>query len=301
VQSGADNTEKGLPLLSDFPTEAKENGPALADFSVIVAIDPDWTKLTQQSQEALANWVAKGGGLVLVADQEKTFELARPGVDEKLQSIIDLYPVDLLDNRIHSVDRSIDKPHRLEFTAEGRAARFLQLRDSKDDPLAGWQEFFGKCDEKTGVAERGFHDFYPVLRSRPTASVLAAYVDSELDRQDETFFGRRTASPVPYLVTMPYGKGRVLYVGSPELWRLREHDQLSYARLWRALLNHVAAGASLPLERCSLQVGERYRAYREVPITARMVAAMNSSLGDWEGMERLFSGEALLATGSLSC
>ena len=39
---------------------------------------------------------------------------------------------------------------------------------------------------------------------------------------------------------MPRGKGRVLYLSSGELWRLRKYRDTAHERLWTQLLQHTA-------------------------------------------------------------
>ena len=53
---------------------------------------------------------------------------------------------------------------------------------------------------------------YPALRAKTLAKVLA----ESIDPADENRFGRR-----PLIATMPFGRGRSLFIGVDELWRTR--------------------------------------------------------------------------------
>jgi hypothetical protein len=77
---------------------------------------------------------------------------------------------------------------------------------------------------------RGFYGCQPARGIQVGAVVLATVEDARGE-------GRR---PQPFLVTMRAGKGRVLYVGSGELWRLRQFREEYHERLWRRLLAHAA-------------------------------------------------------------
>jgi hypothetical protein len=43
----------------------------------------------------------------------------------------------------------------------------------------------------------------------------------------------------PYLATMKAGKGRVVYLGSGEMWRVRRYREAYYDRFWTGLLAEV--------------------------------------------------------------
>jgi hypothetical protein len=47
----------------------------------------------------------------------------------------------------------------------------------------------------------------------------------------------------PFLVTMRRGKGRVVYLGSGETWRLRQCREAYHETFWRRLLAYAAGMA----------------------------------------------------------
>jgi hypothetical protein len=218
-------------LLANFPER-------LDAYDVIVAFDPDWSRLSSASAGALKQWVERqGGGLLLVAGPINTLQLARKKVAEKLGPILDLYPVIPEDVRTLETDIDTSKPRRLTFAGGAKDHAFLKLDAAGKDPLAGWGEFY--TGRKTGEARadaelrRGFYSYYPVRSVKEKAVVLAALDDTSARLKD--------GKDQPFLVTMPVGKGRVIYLTSGEMWRLRQQRQAYYERFWLGLLSYVGS------------------------------------------------------------
>jgi uncharacterized membrane protein len=216
-------------LLDTFPTQ-------LDGYDAIVAFDPDWTRLTAEAQTALQKWVQKGGGLVLIAGPINTIQLARPVQQRKLAPIRDLYPVLPLDPRLLETDIDTSKPRRLTFPRTKAKYPFLKLDNKGQVALAGWQEFFGEEKDAKGKdsePRHGFFSYYPAESVKPDAVILAALADPKARIKDKD---------QPFLVTMPSGQGRVVYLSSGEMWRLRQYRREYYKRFWLGLLDHAGAG-----------------------------------------------------------
>jgi hypothetical protein len=104
---------------------------------------------------------------------------------------------------------------------------------------------------------------------------------------------------------MPYGKGRVVYLGSGELWRLRQYDETFYERLWMNLVRHAASGQPREKgrrgERREPAGGER----RAVEKGLAWLARQQHRDGHWEWANEslpvtttALAGQALLLEGS---
>lgn len=220
-------------LVQDVPAERMLTAfpERLESYDVLVAFDPDWTRLSAAESAALKKWVeSTGGGLILIAGPVNTFELARQPAD-KLGPIRDLYPVIPEDLRLHSTNIDTSTPRRLTFPEGPGERSFLKLDAAGKEPLAGWSAFF--TDPKT-KQERGFYSYYPVRGIKDNAVVLAALSDAKARLKD--------GKDQPFLVTMPAGKGRVIYLSSGETWRLRQYRPAYHERFWLALLKYVGAG-----------------------------------------------------------
>jgi len=230
-------------LLAHFPDklDLKSNEQAerrydLASYDVIVAFDPDWKLLTADQCQLLERWVKRGGGLILVAGPINTFDLVRAGeLRQRLKPIADLYPMVLDDIRLVEPNRSTGEPRRLTFPQGKATPAFLKLDGAKEDPAPGWEEFFSetKPGDKApqGAPERGIFNYYPVREARPQAVVLAT-----LDTPEAKL---ASGAHQPFLAVMPAGRGRVAYLSSGEIWRLRQYRESFYDQFWLGLIAHV--------------------------------------------------------------
>jgi hypothetical protein len=225
----------------DAQTAAEDKYDNLAQYDLIIAFDPDWTQLTTEQMRLLEQWVgAHAGGLVVVAGPVNTYELARGPNYEKVKPILDLLPVIPEDSRLKElgVERSTAEPWRLNFPGANSDMEFLKLDEEGKDALAGWDEFFTGHQRDEGGKEttlrRGFYNYYPVRGVKPNATVVATFTDPRARLSD--------GKDQPYLVTMPYGSGKVVYISSGELWRLRQFHEAFHERFWTKLARYAGSG-----------------------------------------------------------
>ncbi len=83
---------------------------------------------------------------------------------------------------------------------------------------------------------RGFYGAYPVDSVKPGATVWATLADPKETMSD--------GKEVPFLAGQDVGKGRVVYLGSGELLRLRSFRDAFHDRLWTGLIRYAAGGAA---------------------------------------------------------
>ncbi|MCI0378879.1 MAG: VWA domain-containing protein [Gemmataceae bacterium] len=252
LQTGRDeNVDQDVEadrLLSRFPDRVGPTDPtakymSLNDYDAVIAIDPDWTALDVNQMKLLKEWVGKdAGGVIFVAGPVYTYQLARPGGHD-ISSLLTIYPVVPRDSRLHAIGigHDLTRPYTLDFGPSPKLFDFLKLDEAGDNPIAGWHEFFwgkGKGPEpgKDAKPLRGVYNYYPVDRIKPGSAVLATFDGPPASRIND---GR---DPMPYLVTMPYGSGKTVYVGSTETWRLRTYKESFHERFWIKLCRYVAAG-----------------------------------------------------------
>jgi hypothetical protein len=204
-------------ILADFPSTR----PEMFEYDAVVAFDPNWRKLRPEQVELLENWVAEqAGGLIAVAGPVYTEGWSQ---DPAMAKIRALYPVEmqrryttLSDARYGSKD-----PWPIEFTREGEAAEFLWLSDTAAAARQAWSQF------------RGVHGYFAVRGAKPGATVYGSYSDPRAATPD--------GAPV-YLAGQFYGSGRVFYLGSGEMWRLRSVDDAYLERFYTKLIRHVSQG-----------------------------------------------------------
>jgi hypothetical protein len=261
VQSADDRPKDtdDAQILKEFPDkigpkDAQKPNASLSEYDAVVAIDPDWSKLKDKHFVALKRWVAEfGGGVIFVAGPVFTYQVARPGGHD-LSALQAIYPVVPRDSRLKALDLppapDPTRPYALKFAENGANFPFLKLDDASDSPTAGWNGFFWNDEKikpdaiKDMKPRRGFFSYYPVDRLKPASQVAAVFAGSK-----ETRIGEKTdafTDQQPFIVTMPYGLGRTLYLSSGELWRLRAYKEDFHKRLWLGMIDHVANAASGP-------------------------------------------------------
>jgi hypothetical protein len=266
----------GDRLLSRFPStlttevDAEEKPEDryynLARYDAIIAYDPDWTEFTSEQLDLLKKWVdTQAGGLILVAGSVNTFQLARGEDGGRLKPLLDLFPVVPGDSVLLSGTgrKNSRTAWRLNFAGASPDMDFLKLDDDSKEPLAGWKQFFDGDGPAGQQPLRGFFGTYPVKAIKPGATVAASITDPSSRLPD--------GKEHPFLVTMPYGKGRVAFLGSSEMRRLRQYREMYYERFWMKLARWSAAGGRTRQNRRGVLVmGREFAAGSYVRIEAQL-------------------------------
>jgi hypothetical protein len=207
-------------ILEEFPSTPQE----LFEYDCIVGFDPDWLELEPETLELVERWVAeKAGGLIVLAGPVETDRWAQ---DPKTAKIRALYPVEF-NRRLSLVEDGrfgSETPWPLEFSREGLEAEFLWLADSAPASGHAWATF------------GGVYGYYGVQGAKPGASVYARYSDPESASSGQL--------PV-YMAGHFFGSGRVFYLGSGEMWRLRAVDDSYFEQFYTKLVRHVSQGRLL--------------------------------------------------------
>ena len=140
------------------------------------------------------------------------------------------------------VERTTTKPYALNFPGASTETEFLKLDDNSKYPLAGWSEFFyGKRKEDVTPQDpvlRGFYSFYPVKSVKQGATVVATFGDPQARLAGDDAKG----GEMPFLVTMPSKKGKVVYLGWEGTWRLRQFQPEYFDRFWTKLARYAGSG-----------------------------------------------------------
>jgi hypothetical protein len=221
-------------VLFEFPSTAEE----LYKYDSIIAFDPDWTQLDTVQLDLLEKWVAdEAGGLVLVAGPIYTANWLESATHGMLKA---LYPVEFRRRLALLGDARFGSTTAwpLELTRDGQTAEFLKLDDSDPDAASVWRRF------------EGVYGYFAVRGAKPTATVYAHSTDPQ---------GSVGGEPPPYLVGQFYGSGRVFYLGSGEMWRLRALDEAYFEVFYTKLLRHVTEGRLLRGSRLGVLLVDRDR------------------------------------------
>jgi len=225
LQSGQEGiSQEANKILDEFPAQRDE----LYAYDCIVGFDPDWKALGPGQVDLLESWVGdQGGGLIVVAGPVYTGRAVEGWVqDPEKVKIRNLYPVEFhryLSAR-SSMTYAASEPWPLEFTREGAEAEYLWLGETAAASARAWADF------------PGVFGFCPVRGPKPGATVLARFSDPRTAQAGK--------QPV-YFAEQFYGSGRVFYMGSGELWRLRRVETTAFEQLYTKLIRHVSQGRLL--------------------------------------------------------
>lgn len=211
-------SQESKKLLTKFPATEAE----LFEYDVIVAFDPDWSRLSSEQQTFLNRWVSEhAGGLVVVAGEIFTPRLVQES--DAFREIAVLYPV-MLNRTVPELINSqrADEPWPTALTPEGRATEFLKIADETGNASVDlWKTF------------KGIYRSYPVRGVRDGAVVLLEYGNPR---------ARTELGQPPFLASQFYGTGRTIFIGSAETWRLREVSSQAHQRFWTSLIREVGQG-----------------------------------------------------------
>ena len=242
-------------ILDAFPPTKEDLYP----YDCIVAFDPDWTQLDALQVELLEAWVAdESGGLVVVAGPIHTASWVQSPEHIKIRS---LYPVEF-QRRLTLLDDGLygsDVPWPIDFSREGEESDFLWLGNSSEESQSLWSRF------------EGVFGCYAVKGPKPGARVLGRYSDPDA--------GISADRPI-YMAEQFYGGGRVLYIGSGELWRLRNVDLSYFEVLYTKLIRHVSQGRLLRGSSLGqlLVERDRYSVGEDVVVRAQLSSASREPL-----------------------
>ncbi|ADB17889.1 hypothetical protein Psta_3225 [Pirellula staleyi DSM 6068] len=210
-------------ILEKFPTTEEE----LFAYDSIVAFDADWDELEEDQVRLLERWVAeKAGGLIVVAGPVFTPQWSsRRRGDIKIDTIKSLYPVAFFyqGSATLSLGRfGSEEAWPLTFTRDGEEAEFLWLGENSN--ISAWNEF------------EGVYGYYAVKDPKPGARVFARFSDPETAIDGEL--------PI-YMAGHFYGSGRVFYMASGEMWRVRAVDDVYFEQFYTKLIRWASAGRLL--------------------------------------------------------
>lgn len=198
-----------VPGWDPLPTDGGLGLPpreALFEYDVVILGDVDWQKQlapdVEKAREALhdlRDFVEKGGGLIMLAGPRFNPSLYR---DTELQGLL---PV-VIDRDAERVDDSEAQRggFNLSITPDGRESPIMNVAGDVDLSVRMWETH---PDWRQYWSHR-------TPRAKTLAKVLAV---SPLPEHKNPRYG-----PRPLIATMMFGRGRVLYIGIDDLWRLRK-------------------------------------------------------------------------------
>lgn len=217
-------SQEAAQILDTFPVRPEE----MYSYDALVAVDPDWQSLSADQVALLEKWVAtQGGGMVVSAGPVCAGKsIGGWTQDPAMSAVRALYPVEF-ERSIAVMDASgyqAKEPWPLDFTREGLESEYLWLEDTALE------------SQRTWASLAGVYSYFPVHGPKPGATVLARFSDPRTARSGQL--------PV-FFATQFYGSGRVFYLGSAEMWRLRQIDEGLFERFYTKIIRYVSQGRLL--------------------------------------------------------
>jgi hypothetical protein len=234
--------------LTHFPdkidVELKDENPEtkwynLAQYDVVIAFDLDWSSLSIEQTQMVRDWVdLQAGGLLFVAGHIFTKHLARPEADDRFKPLIDILPVLPGDPDLAAAKRTATQPWRLDFENLGGDLDFMKIDETHPNVETAWEMFFTGREEKDDKARiiRGFYNYFPCRDMKAVATPVARFPDPNAIKMPD-------GKAPPWLAVMQYGQGRTAWVGSPEIWRLRQFKDEYFERFWTKFSRYLAQGS----------------------------------------------------------
>jgi len=182
----------GKSPLDSFPVNDKE----MNEYFVLILGDVSPAIFTQDQMKLIRKFVREGGGLILIAGARYQPSSYATGLFAELLPVMP-YPAPF-----EVPPEGLQEPFPLELTEAGRQATWTHLdpdeitnRDLWANMPRMWQQYW----------------YYPSKRAKELATVIAVH---PFDKDEK-------GNKMPLIAVMPYGQGRVLFVGVDELWRWR--------------------------------------------------------------------------------
>jgi len=238
LSSWLQSADPAFPQEGDLPIKAlPADASGIRPFDVVVLLDPDSMAFPGGFGLVLQNFVAdQGGGLAFVAGQHHTARLA---VNPEGRRLLALLPVQLgnppgNDHRM---------PWRFQLTPAGASHSICQLSGIGLENRRLWSVF------------PEFYFRYPVQGLKPGASSLWDYGGE------------------PVLAVHQSGAGRVLFLGTDDLYRWREYRESVHEQFWSGVTRFLALGKRLAgTRKVSIVTDrERYLVGDEVRIEAHVL------------------------------
>ncbi len=216
---------KGRERLRTFPATKRE----LAEYDVIILHDVNPTRKMFAEDASrrvkilglIEEWVKSGGGLVLHAGRDANVPDHDAYTGTPMMALLPVVPYRALrhEPRLSIVDPGHKK--RYHLTAAGATHAILRITTDVEQTREMWEE-----DERFTYCL-----FAPVQRAKSTAQVLA-------ERQGPSGTTKRAD---PIIALQDYGAGKVLWLATDELWRMRMGvENKLYWRFWANAIRHLA-------------------------------------------------------------
>lgn len=203
-------------FLAEFPAKAADLKP----LQLVVLGDVPAALLPKEKQELLAQWVKDGGALLVIAGPAHM-----PGAYLG-SALAELLPVEPLPQAAPTPEQeraATTTGFQAKATIEGERAPWLRFAEEPVENDRLWRE----CSS--------FFWFSRCGRPKAGASVLLTHPTEQVD-----------GAPMPLMADGRVGRGRVIYLGTDEIWRWRfRPGAVQHRRFWGQVVNALALSSVL--------------------------------------------------------
>lgn len=234
----------GTGALADRP-ELPQTADEWSRYDVVILGDVSPRQISTASQQALGEFVARGGNLIVIAGHS-SMPAAFAG-----QKFVELLPV------TRNTGVLAQQGFILQITDEGSLHSALAIAESLDESRQAWTRIYRR------FPVYGLSEF---CTPKATAHTLLAARAADDPADNRTTDERQLA----FLSWQRVGAGRVVYLAAPETYRLRwRHGDRMHHLFWGQLLRWMtAANAGAGVELVRLQTNRtRYGAGEAVEAT----------------------------------
>ncbi|QDS93365.1 von Willebrand factor type A domain protein [Roseimaritima multifibrata] len=235
--------------LSEFPSTPEE----MFQYDALIAFDVDWLQLDAAQLDLLDRWLSEqAGGMILVSGPVYMPQWTTKRTDPRVSKLAGFFPVNLTTSnpllRGGRAGGEIQWP--LKMTPEALRTEFLWVTDDPQTSFEAWEE------------SGGVYDYVGVKDAKAGAKVYAYFSDPTTAISDQY--------PV-YMASQFYGAGRVFFLGSGEMWRLRGVSDAYFDNFYTKLLRWVSEGRLMRDSNRGLLLVDRPRAMVGESINVRAV------------------------------
>ncbi len=219
-----ESADPGFPQDGNVSLERLPDGPEeLEPWDVFLFLDPDPSRLPRSFWEQVKEQVAeRGAGLFWVCGEKFTLAALRPDAEsEPVASILPVEP-DLDAAEDLALARGMVRAYPYEITPAGRSHTVARIAEDRAASAELWSRL------------PGFHFAFPVRRALPGAEVLVEH--------HKPARAGAEAEASPLLVTRFFGAGRVLFLGTDDVYRWRSIRESAYDRLWVRGIRYLFEG-----------------------------------------------------------
>jgi len=173
----------------------------------------------------IEHWVKQGGGLILQAGRDS--HIPDRYMNTAMMGLLPIIPLGSLREDVYQEIVQPREEKRFKLTRAGIEHPIMHvLRDPERV-----RDFWDGNDYAT------FYYWYaPVARTKSSATALALRRDLQ-----GVVYTDAKKEPQPVLAIQPYGLGKVFWIGTDELWRMRKKVlNLYYWRFWSGAIRYLA-------------------------------------------------------------